>query len=47
MIVVMDDLNLSLELVNFSLHELLSDLSEEFKIELDEATFHDLSLIHI
>ena len=38
----MDDLNLSLEFVNLSLHELLSDLSEELKVEFYEATFHDL-----
>ena len=38
----MDDLNLSLEFVNLSLHELLSDLSEELEVEFYEATLHDL-----
>lgn len=42
MVVVIDDLDLDLELVDLSLHELLSDLSEEFEVEFYEATLHDL-----
>ena len=42
MIVVMDDLDLHLELIDFSLHELLCDLGQEFKVELDKSTLHDL-----
>ena len=42
MVVVMDDLDLHLELIDFSLHELLSDLGQEFKVELDKSTLHDL-----
>lgn len=42
MVVVIDDLDLDLELVDLSLHELLSDLSEEFEVKFYEATLHDL-----
>jgi len=37
----MQDLNLDFELVDLCLHELLSDLSQEFQVELYEAAFHD------
>ena len=42
MVVDIDNLDLDLELVDLSLHELLSDLSEEFEVEFYEATLHDL-----
>lgn len=38
----MNDLDLRLELVHFSLHELLSDLGEEVQVEFDETALHDL-----
>lgn len=41
MVVIVDDLNLRLELVNLSLHELLGNLGDELKIELNKAAFHD------
>jgi len=42
MVVIVDDLHLSLELVHLSLHELLGNLGDELKIELNKAAFHDL-----
>jgi len=42
MVVIVNDLDLYLELVDLSLHQLLSNLCEELKVELDEAIFHDL-----
>ena len=42
MVIILDDLDLSFELVNLSLHELLCDLSQELKVEFDESALHDL-----
>ena len=42
MVIILDDLDLSFELINLSLHELLCDLSQELKVEFDESALHDL-----
>lgn len=42
MVVIMKDLYLCLELIDFTLHQLLCNLGEELKVEFDEATLHDL-----
>ena len=41
MVIVLNNLDLSLELVNLSLQKLLSNLSQELEIELNESSFHD------
>ena len=41
MVIVLNNLDLSLELVNLSLQKLLCNLSQELEIELNESTFHD------
>ena len=42
MVVVLEDLNLSLEFVDFRLHQLLSTLCQQRQVEFNVASFHDL-----
>ena len=42
MIVVLENLNLGLEFVNFRLHQLLCILSQQRQVEFNVASFHDL-----
>ena len=40
-IVVLNDLDLGLEFVNFCLHQLLGDLSHEIEVKLNETALHN------
>lgn len=42
MVVIVKDLYLGLELVDLTLHQLLSNLGEELEVKFDIATLHDL-----